>query len=124
MAAGRVVSADTVATFVDGVACRVPDLEAITVIGHGAARVLKVSEDVAAEAMRVLYRSTHNVPEPAGALALAGLLQERTAMGGKRVAVVQTGGNPDAGLLTEVLSGHTPRVDLASAVHSAPGGRR
>ena len=110
VAAGRVIATDTAATFVDGVACRVPEAEAIDVIARGAARVLTVSEDGAAEAMRVLYRSTHNVPEPAGALALAGLLKERSTMSGRRVAVVQTGGNADTGLLTEVLSGRTPTV--------------
>ncbi len=70
--------------------------------------MLTVGEDDAAEAMRVLYRTSHNVPEPAGALALAGLLQERSEMSGKRVAVLQTGGNADTDLLTEVFSGRTP----------------
>ncbi len=74
VAAGHVVATDTADTFVDGVACRVPDPEAISVICKGAARVLTVSEDAAAEAMRVLFSTTHNIAEPAGALALAGLV--------------------------------------------------
>jgi len=110
VAAGRAVSTPAADTFVDGVACRVPDEDAIGVICGGAARILTVSEDDAAEAMRVLYTTTHNVPEPAGALALAGLLAERPQAAGKRVAVIQTGGNADAGLLTQVLTGHTPAV--------------
>jgi threonine dehydratase len=69
-----------------------------------------VSEDDAAEAMRVLFATTHNVAEPAGALALAGLLAERSWAAGKRVAVIQTGGNADAELLLGVLAGRTPRV--------------
>jgi threonine dehydratase len=72
------------------------------------ARVLTISEDDAAEAMRILFASTHNVAEPAGALALAGLLAERSRAVGKRVAVIQTGGNADASLLAHVLAGHTP----------------
>jgi threonine dehydratase len=71
---------------------------------------LTISEDDAAEAMRVLFATTHNVAEPAGALALAGLLQERSWAAGKRVAVIQTGGNADADLLLQVLAGHTPTV--------------
>jgi threonine dehydratase len=106
--AGRVVTTDTADTFIDGVACRVPDPDAISVICAGAARVLTISEDDAAEAMRVLFAATHNVAEPAGALALAGLLAERSRAAGKRVAVIQTGGNADAALLTEVLAGRTP----------------
>jgi threonine dehydratase len=108
--AGRVVTTETANTFVDGVACRVPDADAISVISRGAARVLTISEDDAAEAMRVLFATTHNVAEPAGALALAGLLAERSSAAGKRVAVIQTGGNADAELLLQVLAGQTPRV--------------
>jgi threonine dehydratase len=110
VAAGQVVTTDTANTFVDGVACRVPDAQAISVICAGAARVLTVSEDEAAEAMRVLFSATHNVAEPAGALALAGLLAERSRAAGKRVAVIQTGGNADADLLIQVFSGRTPAV--------------
>jgi len=106
--AGRVVATEAASTFVDGVACRVPDPDAIAVIAKGASGVLTVTEDEAAEAMRVLYITTHNVPEPAGALALAGLLQDRSRMSGKRVGVIHTGGNVDSGLLVQVLGGQTP----------------
>jgi len=108
VAAGRVVTTDAATTFVDGVATRVPDPDAISVMLAGASRVLTASEDDAAEAMRVLLATTHNVAEPAGALALAGLLAERNWAVGKRVAVIQTGGNVDAELLVHVLAGHTP----------------
>ena len=108
--AGHVVATDTADTFVDGVACRVPDPDAISVICKGAARVLTVSEDAAAEAMRLLFSTTHNIAEPAGALALAGLCLERAAVSGKRVAVVQTGGNADSDTVAAVLAGRTPRA--------------
>src|SRR6516165_6972778 len=41
---------------------------------------------------------------------LAGLLAERPRAAGKRVAVIQTGGNADTGLLLQVLAGQTPTV--------------
>jgi len=88
----------------------VPDPGAAAIINAGAARVLTISEDDAAQAMRVLFTTTHNVPEPAGALALAGLLAERSGAAGKRVAVIQTGGNADTGLLLQVFTGQTPAV--------------
>lgn len=110
-AAGHVVTTETAATFADGVACRVPEPEAIEIICAGASRVVMVSEDEIAEAMRVLYATTHNLPEPAGAVAMAGLLSERESMRGKRVAVIQTGGNADAELLLEVLAGRTPPAE-------------
>ncbi len=110
-AAGHVVTTETAATFADGVACRVPEPEAIEIICAGASRVVMVSEDEIAEAMRVLYATTHNLPEPAGAVAMAGLLSERESIRGKRVAVIQTGGNADAELLLEVLAGRTPPAE-------------
>ena len=51
-AAGTVVTTDRADTFVDGVATRVPDPEAVRRIVAGAARIVTVSEDAAAEAMR------------------------------------------------------------------------
>ena len=110
VAAGKVVTTPASATFLDGVATRVPDPDAIATISRGAARVLTISEDAGAEAMRVLFAATRNVAEPAGALALAGLLAERSWAAGKRVAVIQTGGNADEDLLIKVLSGGTPTV--------------
>ncbi|NNN09039.1 MAG: threonine dehydratase [Acidimicrobiaceae bacterium] len=109
-ASGRVVSTDTANTFVDGVACRTPNPTAMALISSGAARIITVSEDEAAEAMRVLFRTTHNIAEPAGALALAGLLSERSLASEKRVGIIQSGGNADTELVLEVFSGHTPTI--------------
>ena len=108
-AAGEVVTSESAATFVDGVATRVPAPEAIEAICKGAARILTVDEDSAAEAMRLLYSTTHNLAEPAGALALAGLMSERERAAGRRVAVIQSGGNVDAATLRLVLGGGTPK---------------
>jgi threonine dehydratase len=108
--ARSVVTTSTAETFVDGVACRVPDPLAVETMVKGASRVITVSEDDAATAMRLLFATTHNVPEPAGALALAGLMSERERMAGKRVAIVQTGGNADSAMLADVLEGRTPSV--------------
>lgn len=109
--AGRVVSTETAATFIDGVACRVPDEGAVEVIRKGAARIVEVSEQGCADAMRLLFSSTHNTPEPAGAVALAGLMADAAAgaeITGRRLAVVQTGGNVDSATFARVLAGHTP----------------
>ncbi|HEU5265789.1 MAG TPA: threonine dehydratase [Jatrophihabitans sp.] len=106
-AAGAPVATEAADTFVDGVAARVPDPDAVRRIVAGAARIVTVSEDAAAEAMRLLFRTTHNAPEPAGALALAGLQAEGGAPG-RRAAVIATGGNVDSGLFAEVLLGRTP----------------
>jgi threonine dehydratase len=109
--AGQPVATPSADTFVDGVACRTPDPEAVRRIVTGAARIVRISEQDAADAMALMYRSTHNLPEPAGSLALAGLLAERDRVAGRRVAVVQTGGNADFEVLARALSASTPTVD-------------
>lgn len=109
-AAGHAVSTDTAATFIDGVACRVPDPVAIDAIVAGAARIVQVSEDACADAIRLLYDTTHNLAEPAGAVATAALMIERDRHAGKRVATILCGGNLDGPLLTEILAGRTPSL--------------
>lgn len=101
--AGEVVSTPSADTFVDGVACRTPDPTALGIIRAGVARVVRVSEEQAAAAMALMYRATHNLAEPAGSLALAGLLADRDAVAGRRVAVVHTGGNADFDVLARVM---------------------
>ncbi len=107
-AAGEVVATATAATFVDGVACRIPDGESIAGMLAGADRIIDVSDDATAEAMRLIYRTTHNVAEPAGAIALAGLLSESPDQRGERSAFTLCGGNVDSDKLAMVLSGATP----------------
>jgi threonine dehydratase len=108
--AGEPVSTPTADTFVDGVACRTPDPEAVRRVVAGAARIIRVSEDAAAEAMTLMYRATHNLAEPAGSVALAGLLAERDRVAGKRVAVIHTGGNADFEVLARAMSVARPTV--------------
>jgi threonine dehydratase len=104
--AGEPVATASADTFVDGVACRVPDAEAVAIINAGAARLVQVSDEAVAAAMVTTYSTTHNLAEPAGAIALAGLLAERDLARGKRVAVIQTGGNCDYDILERVMKEH------------------
>jgi len=103
-AAARPVSTNRADTMADGVACRVPDPLALDVICRGAARVVTVSDADIRRAMRILYSDTHNVAEGAGAAALAAALNERSRLAGKRVAVIQSGGNIDRTLFAQVLA--------------------
>ena len=93
-------SADTIA---DGMACRVPDGDALGFILEGAERVVTVSEAAIKAAMRHYFTDTHNLVEGAGAAPLAALLQERARMAGKRVALILSGGNIDRDLYAGVL---------------------
>lgn len=103
--AGRVVATDTARTFADGVATRQPDEQAFAIIRKGAARIVQVSEEEIAAAVRLYFQTTHHVAEGAGAAALAALMQERQRMAGRSVAVVLTGSNIDAAVYQRILAG-------------------
>jgi threonine dehydratase len=88
----------------DGVACSTPEPEALDIIWHGVERIVEVSDDEVAAAMRALFQDTHNLAEGAGALALAAALQDRNRLFGKKTAVVLSGGNVDRDVFTKVLT--------------------
>lgn len=108
--AGRMIETKTAHTFADGMAVRIPVPEAYDIYAKGADRIVSVTDDAIADAMRLYYQTTHNVAEGAGAAALAALMQERDAMRGKTVAVILSGGNIDAPAFGAVLAGQTPQV--------------
>jgi threonine dehydratase len=103
-AAGKTVSTNSADTVADGLAVRVPDAAALAAILNGAARIVTVSEAELRRAMRIMFTDTHNVAEGAGAAALAAALQERTRLAGKRVALIQSGGNIDRDLFAGILA--------------------
>jgi len=108
--AGRLIETNSATTIADGMAVRVPVAEALEIYSKGAERIVAVSDDEVAEAMRIYYRTTHNVAEGAGAAPLAALLQERRRMQGKAAGVILCGGNVDTELFIAVLQGKTPAV--------------
>jgi len=108
--AGRPVPTNEARTFADGMACREPHAGALDVILKGAARIVRVSDDKIADAVRAYFEDTHNMAEGAGAAPLAALLAEKDALRGKRAGVVLSGGNIDRPVFTEILAGNTPQV--------------
>jgi threonine dehydratase len=108
--AGRPVPTTSARTFADGLACRDPQDEPLEIIRTGAARILRVSEDEIAEAVRIYYTDTHNLAEGAGAAPLAALIKEKERIAGKQAGVVLGGGNIDIPVLQQILGGRTPVV--------------
>lgn len=103
--AGSKVEHPVTTVLADGLACRVPNEEALEAMIAGVERMVSVSDGEVAEAMRTFFTCTHNVAEGAGAASLAALLQEREAMRGKRIGVTLCGGNVDAAVFARVLAG-------------------
>ena len=108
--AGRPVPTNSAQTFADGMACRVPNPDALDIMMRGAARIVAVSEDEIAEAIRFYYEDTHNLAEGAGAASLAALIQESSRQRGRRIGLILSGGNIDRSACAQVLAGATPAV--------------
>jgi threonine dehydratase len=88
----KVVEAPSRTAIADGLACRMPNVQALETIWANAARVVEVTDAEIAQAMRAYYQDTHNLAEGAGAAALAGAVKELRE---KRIGIVLTGGNVD-----------------------------
>src|ERR1700690_21236 len=110
-AAGRPVATPSARTFADGLATREPQADAVAAICRGAARIVQVTEEAIAEAIRIYFDDVHQVAEGAGAASLAAMLQERRLLANKSVAVVLSGGNIERTRFLEVLGGGTPSTD-------------
>lgn len=109
-AAGKVVTTRTSNTLADGMATRIPDPDALAVILKGASRIVQVTDDEIALAIRALWTDTHNLAEGAGAAALAAALQDKTKLSGKRVGLVLSGGNIDFDLFRRWVGTDTPAM--------------
>ena len=101
--AGRVVATDRVDTFAAGVAVRQPDPMASEVIRRAAESVVPVPDAATADAIRLLWRTTHHLAEPAGAIATAALLAQRERWRGRSVGVVLSGSIMEPELAATVL---------------------
>ncbi|HMO44836.1 MAG TPA: threonine dehydratase [Rubrivivax sp.] len=102
-AAGRVVEAPVSTQLADGMACRVPDAEALAIIRREVDDIIAVSDDEVAAAMRIYFSDTHNVAEGAGAAALAAALQRRADFARRSLGLALTGGNVDREVFARVL---------------------
>jgi len=102
---GRLIEAPVTTLLADGMACRVPDAQALAVIRREVDDVIVVTDEQVAAAMRALFADTHNVAEGAGAAALAGALLQREAWAGRCIGVPLTGGNVDSAVFAQVLGG-------------------
>jgi len=101
---GRAIEAPVTTQLADGMACRVPDAQALAIIRREVDDVIAVTDAQVADAMRALFADTHNVAEGAGAAALAGALLQRERWQGRRIGVALTGGNVDSAVFAQVLA--------------------
>jgi threonine dehydratase len=99
----RLVECPVSTEIADGMACRVPDPAALELIWRGVDRIVQVTDDEIAAAMRLLFECTHNTSEGAGAAGTAAAFQEKSRMAGRKIAVIMSGGNVDRETFAKVL---------------------
>src|SRR5262245_494496 len=101
--AGEIVETKEAHTFADGIATRVPATLTFEIMCLGVDEILLVSDSEITRAIRLLWRTTHNLVEGAGAAATAGMMKMREQLAGKNVVVVLTGANLDTSSITRVF---------------------
>lgn len=99
------VSRPAATKLADGMAVPVPDREALEILWQHVARVVTVTDEQVAAAMRAIFDDTNNIAEGAGAAGVAAILKEKDQLRGKRVATVMSGGNVDREVMARVLAG-------------------
>ena len=104
IAAGRVVEAPVTTQIADGLAVRVADAGALSVMMQHLDHIVQVSDAEIAAAMKAIFEDTHNVAEGAGAAAFAAAMQEQQHLKGLTVGCALSGGNVDAAVFSRVLA--------------------
>jgi threonine dehydratase len=87
----------------EGVACSTPNELALQWILRYADDVVTVTDDEAVAALGELLRTTHNLAEGAGAVALAAITKDRAKLAGMNVGCILSGGNASAALVAAAL---------------------
>jgi threonine dehydratase len=128
--AGRRVTLKSVGLFADGVAVKQVGAEPWRVARHLVDEVVRVDVDAICAAIRDCFAENRSVPEPAGALALAGLKQWVAATGAKGLTLAATisGANVNFDRLRHIaeraeIGDHTEAL-LAVTIPEQPGSFR
>lgn len=108
LAAGHIVPIDVRPTLADGLAGNLdPDTVTFDIVKRLVSRVVLVSEPELEAAVAGVVREERLVAEGAGATGVAAVLHRGRISGGRRVAVVLSGGNIDMEKLAGLLDGRT-----------------
>lgn len=105
---GKLVETNSAETFADGIAVRVPVKEAFEIYSQGVDHIVSVTDEEILKAVQILFQTTHNVSEGAGAAPLAAMIKEKSRLKGKAVGVILSGGNIDLEKFRSVLNGEIP----------------
>ena len=101
---GQIVRIDTPHTIADGAQTQALGQSTFPIIQRAVGDILAVSDAEIVQSMRRIHESMQMVVEPTGCLGFAGAVSMATALQGKRVGVLLSGGNIDAERFAELVS--------------------
>lgn len=105
LASGVPERVPAVPTFLDAIGSPTVGHRTLAALSRHPVTGLTVTDDEARVAMREAARTLKLLVEPGGSAALAAVLARRERFAGQTVVVVASGGNVDASVLAEVLTG-------------------
>lgn len=76
------------------------------IIKTSVAEIVEVSDEKIKEGVRLLFNLANLKTEPTGALSLGAILENKEKFAGKKICLVVSGGNVDAEIYRQILSGN------------------
>jgi threonine dehydratase len=103
IAEGQPVTLSPAATIADGIAVRRAGEKTLPLVQKYVDDIVTVDEEEIANAILLLLEREKTLAEGAGAAAIAALINHKTPLSGKKVAVLVCGGNIDVSLLSRIM---------------------
>ena len=103
IAEGHPVTLNPAATIADGIAVRRAGEKTLPLVQKYVDDIVTVDEEEIANAILLLLEREKTLAEGAGAAAIAALINHKTSLSGKKVAVLVCGGNIDVSLLSRIM---------------------
>ncbi len=100
---GRIIEITKTDTIADGIAVKKPSETTLKIVNESVDDVITVTDDEISHSIFMLLERCKLVVEPAGAVGLAALLNNKLNVERKKVGVVLSGGNIDMSLLGRII---------------------
>ena len=122
---GQPTALDTVDIFCDGTAVRKVGKQTYAICAAMIDEWITVSNDEVAAAIQFLWEHKRCIPEPSGAMGVAGVIQQKSRLQGQRVLAIICGANLDFEQLASIARrsavGATRRCFLQIEIPESPG---
>lgn len=102
--AGKIINTECTNTIADGLAVKEPSPAAFDIVKNGVDNIICVSDEEIAHAMNIIFETTKNIAEGAGAASVAAAIKEKNNNKGKKIAVILSGGNISKNAYIQILS--------------------